>query len=112
MFNLPRAFWVLFVGTLINRVGGFVVPFLALYLTNQRSIPISRAGLIVSLFGAGSFIAQLSGGELADRLGRKPVLLISFIITPIFVIILGIGRHVHGFIQTSCQRGGRGYCPK
>ncbi len=94
MFNLPRAFWVLFVGTLINRVGGFVVPFLALYLTNQRSIPISRAGLIVSLFGAGSFIAQLSGGELADRLGRKPVLLISFLITPIFVIILGIAQNI------------------
>jgi len=94
MFNLPRAFWVLFVGTLINRVGGFVVPFLALYLTNQRSIPISRAGLIVSLFGAGSFIAQLIGGELADRLGRKPVLLISFLITPIFVIILGIAQNI------------------
>jgi len=94
MFSLPRAFWVLFIGTLINRLGGFVIPFLALYLTDQRGIPISQAGLIVSLFGAGSFIAQLGGGELADRFGRKPVLLISFLITPLFVLALGFARDI------------------
>lgn len=94
MFNLPRAFWVLFIGTLINRVGGFVVPFLSLYLSAQRSIPISQAGIIVSLFGAGSFIAQLGGGELTDRFGRKPVLLTSFLITPFFVITLGLVQNI------------------
>jgi MFS family permease len=92
MFNLPRAYWLLFFGTLINRIGGFVVPFLTLYLTNQRGIPIAQAGLVVSLFGAGSFLAQLIGGELTDRFGRKPVLTISFLIAPIFVILLGFVR--------------------
>lgn len=94
MFNLPRAYWLLFFGTLINRIGGFVVPFLALYLTTQRAIPVAQAGLIVSLFGAGSFIAQLGGGELTDRLGRKPVLLTSFLVTPIFVITLGYAQDI------------------
>jgi MFS family permease len=94
MFNLPRAYWLLFIGTLINRIGGFVVPFLTLYLTTQRGIPVSQAGLIVSLFGAGSFIAQISGGEFADRFGRKPVLLTSFLITPIFVIALGLVENI------------------
>jgi len=94
MFNLPRAFWLLFIGTFINRIGGFVIPFLTLYLTSQREIPVSQAGLIVSLFGAGSFIAQLGGGEFSDRLGRKPVLLTSFLIAPIFVVILGLARSI------------------
>jgi MFS family permease len=94
MFNLPRAYWLLFFGTLINRIGGFVVPFLTLYLTNQRSIPISQAGLVVSLFGAGSFLAQLIGGELTDRFGRKPVLATSFLITPVFVILLGFVQNI------------------
>ena len=94
MFNLPRAYWLLFFGTLINRIGGFVVPFLALYLTTQRAIPVAQAGLIVSLFGTGSFIAQLGGGELTDRLGRKPVLLTSFLVTPIFVITLGYAQDI------------------
>jgi MFS family permease len=94
MYNLPRPFWLLFIGTFINRLGGFVVPFLTLYLTAQRGLSIAQAGLIVSLFGAGSFLAQLIGGELTDRLGRRPVLLISFLITPLFVSSLGFARIV------------------
>lgn len=90
--GLPPAYWLIWTGTLINRLGGFVIPFLTLYLTTQRAIPVSRAALMVSLFGAGSFLAQLSGGELTDRLGRRPVMLMSFFITPIFMIILGLAR--------------------
>lgn len=90
--GLPPAYWLIWIGTLINRLGGFVIPFLTLYLTSQRQIPVSQAALMVSLFGAGSFIAQLTGGELTDRLGRRPVMLMSFFITPIFMIALGLAR--------------------
>jgi MFS family permease len=90
--GLPPAYWLIWTGTLINRLGGFVIPFLTLYLTTQRAIPVSQAALMVSLFGAGSFLAQLSGGELTDRLGRRPIMLMSFFITPIFMIILGFAR--------------------
>jgi MFS family permease len=90
--GLPPTYWLIWTGTLVNRLGGFVIPFLTLYLTAQRDIPVSRAALIVSLFGAGSFLAQLSGGELTDRLGRRPVMLMSFFITPIFMVTLGLAR--------------------
>ncbi len=89
---MPPTYWFIWIGTLINRLGGFVIPFLTLYLTAQRAIPVSQAALMVSLFGAGSFIAQLTGGELTDRLGRRPVMLMSFFITPIFMITLGLAR--------------------
>jgi len=92
--GLPSTYWLIWTGTLINRLGGFVIPFLTLYLTAQRQIPISQAALVVSLFGAGSFIAQLTGGELTDRLGRRPVMLLSFFITPIFMIMLGLVRNL------------------
>src|SRR5512134_3587554 len=90
--GLPPPYWLIWTGTLINRLGGFVIPFLTLYLTTQRAIPVSRAALMVSLFGAGSFLAQLSGGELTDRFGRRPVMLMSFFITPIFMVVLGLAR--------------------
>jgi MFS family permease len=90
--GLPPTYWLIWTGTLINRLGGFVIPFLTLYLTTQRAIPVSQAALMVSFFGAGSFLAQLSGGELTDRLGRRPVMLMSFFITPIFMILLGLAR--------------------
>ncbi|HUF00567.1 MAG TPA: MFS transporter [Anaerolineales bacterium] len=90
--GLPPTYWLIWTGTLINRLGGFVIPFLTLYLTAQRAIPVSQAALMVSFFGAGSFIAQLTGGELTDRLGRRPVMLMSFFITPIFMVTLGLAR--------------------
>jgi MFS family permease len=90
--GLPRAYWLLWLGTLINRLGGFVVPFLTLYLTDQRGVSVSQAALMVSLFGIGSFTAALVGGELTDRLGRRPVLLISFLIAPANMVLLGLAR--------------------
>lgn len=90
--GLPRAYWLLWIGTVINRLGGFVSPFLSLYLTSERGISISQAGMMVSLLGAGSFASQLVGGELTDRLGRRPVLLMSLLVTPLITIALGLVR--------------------
>ncbi len=87
--DLPLAYWFLWLGTLINRLGSFVIPFLTLYLTSQRGISVSQAALTVSCYGAGAFVARLVGGELADRLGRRPVLLVSLLITPAVTILLG-----------------------
>jgi MFS family permease len=92
--GLPPAYWLLWAGTLINRLGGFVVPFLTLYLTRQRLIPVSQAALMVSLLGAGSFLSQLVGGELTDRLGRRPMMLVSFLVTPVFMLALGFAHAV------------------
>jgi MFS family permease len=92
--GLPPVYWFLWLGTVINRLGGFVVPFLSLYLTSERGISVSQAGLVVALFGAGSFAAQLAGGELSDRLGRRPVLLMSMFVTPPVIIALGLVRNV------------------
>jgi MFS family permease len=98
--GLPPTYWLIWTGTLINRLGGFVIPFLTLYLTAQREIPVSQAALMVSLFGAGSFLAQLTGGELTDRFGRRPVMLMSFFITPIFMVTLGLAREL--FLISIC----------
>ena len=73
---LPRAAWVLFAGTFINRFGGFVVPFLTLYLTGQ-GYSVTAAGLAVSAYGAGNLFASLVGGHLADRLGRRETIVLS-----------------------------------
>ncbi len=75
---------------MINRLGGFAVPFLMLYLTARLGISPATAALMVSVLGAGSFISQITGGELADRFGRRPVMMLSFFVSPIAMIALGI----------------------
>ena len=92
--DLPASYWFLWLGTVINRLGGFVIPFLSLYLTSERGISVPQAGLVVALFGAGSFAAHLVGGELADRLGRRPVLLLSLLGTPPLMAALGFAQQL------------------
>jgi len=73
---LPRAAWILFFGTFLNKFGSFVVPFLTLYLTS-RGYTVGQAGLAVSAYGLGNLCASLLGGHLADKLGRRKTILLS-----------------------------------
>jgi len=73
---LPRAAWILFAGTFLNKFGGFVVPFLTLYLTG-RGYSIGQAGMAVSAYGIGNLGASLLGGHLADKIGRRQTILLS-----------------------------------
>lgn len=90
--ELPPEFYFLWLGTVINRMGGFAAPFLTLYMTGRLGLPIATGALFVSVLGAGSFIAQLFGGELADRLGRRPVMMLSFFVSPVAMIVVGLVR--------------------
>ena len=73
----PRAYWYVWWGTLVNRLGGFVVPLLTIYLTTVRELDVAEAGGIVSIYGAGNVLASLIGGQLSDRLGRKATMVVS-----------------------------------
>lgn len=64
-------------GLLINRIGGFVVPFLALYLTTQRGLSPTQAGAVVAMFGIGQMGASVAGGLAADRLGRRATMVVG-----------------------------------
>ncbi|MFI8350053.1 MDR family MFS transporter [Streptomyces sp. NPDC085596] len=87
--GLPRAFWWLWASTLVNRLGAFVATFMALYLTLDRGYSASYAGLVAALHGLGGVVSSLGGGVMADRLGRRPTLLIAQLGTAFSVALLG-----------------------
>jgi len=91
-YGLPRGFWYLWLGTLINRLGGFVSTFLAIYLTERRGYAVESAGLVVALYGAGSLCAGPLGGILADRMGRRKTLLIALLGSSAAMVNLGLAR--------------------
>lgn len=66
---LPGPYWVLFSGTLVNRFGHFVMPFLALYLQREGYAAWVTA-VALGAYGAGGLIAGLLGGYCADRWAR------------------------------------------
>lgn len=76
MRSLPRAAWVLFFGTFLNKFGAFVVPFLTLYLT-QQGYSVTDAGIAIGAYGVGGLFASLLGGHLADKMGRRETIALS-----------------------------------
>ncbi|MEW2522215.1 MDR family MFS transporter [Actinacidiphila alni] len=88
--GLPRQFWWLWTSTLVNRLGGFVVTFLALYLTVQRGYSASYAGLVAALYGLGGAAGAVVGGVLADRIGRRPTLLVTQLGAAATTAVLGL----------------------
>ena len=51
--GLPTTFWWLWVGTLVNRAGAFVLPFLAFYLTDELDLTPSFVGLVLGALRPG-----------------------------------------------------------
>ncbi|GAA3981599.1 MFS transporter [Streptomyces sp. NBC_01352] len=91
--GLPREFWWLWTSTLVNRLGAFVATFMALYLTLDRGYSASYAGLVASLHGLGGVVSSLVGGVMADRIGRRPTLLVAQASTAVSVALLGFVHH-------------------
>lgn len=88
---MPRAVWVLAAGSLINRFGSFVMPFLVLYL-RHRGYLVAQAGIALAAYGIGKIVAAPSGGYLADRLGARDATAFSMFLSA--ATMLGLWQSV------------------
>jgi MFS family permease len=94
--GLPRQFWFLWAGTLINRLGAFVVIYLAIYLTARLGFSQSQVGVVIGAYGVGGAIGTMVGGVLTDRWGRRPTLLTAQFGAAALMLTLGFAQ---GFWQ-------------
>ncbi|GMA14683.1 MFS transporter [Deinococcus metallilatus] len=88
----PRNFWLLWVGTLINRIGEFVVPLLGFYLTAQREMSVTQVSVILSALGVGRFFAEGFGGSLSDRYGTGFTMKLALIGGGLMLLLLAQAR--------------------
>lgn len=88
----PPAFWVVWAGTLINRVGEFVVPLLGFYLSAERGLSLGQVGLILSAMGIGRFVSEPLGGALSDRFGTAVTMRLSLAGGGLMLLLLAQAR--------------------
>lgn len=70
--------WYLTIIGFINSAGfSLSLPYVALYLNQDRGIPMTVVGVIILLTGILSAMVQLASGALCDRFGRRPLLIAS-----------------------------------
>src|SRR5215212_8068793 len=95
----PRAFWIYNIIVFIDRLGGFMLyPFFSLYLTHKFDIGMSTVGIIFGIFSVSGMVGSALGGALADRMGRKVVIIFSLILSSLSALGMGFAPSIGIFI--------------
>lgn len=87
--GLSPSLWWLSIVMLINRAGTMVIPFMTLYLTQYLDYSISKAGIIMAVFGIGAVCGGYLGGWLTDRIGFYYVQIVALSGGGVLFMVLG-----------------------
>ncbi len=96
--RFPRPVRLLLVGTLVNKLGTFVRPYLALVLLRDFRMREGPAARLLFAYGAGSLVSIIAGGVLADRLGRRRTLLLSLVGGGTLAVGMGLSPSARFFV--------------
>lgn len=95
----PRAFWTYNIIVFIDRLGGFMLyPFFALYLTQKYDIGMSTVGIIFGIFSVTGMVGSALGGAVADRFGRKSVIICSLLLSSLSALGMGFAPTLGIFV--------------
>lgn len=93
--TLPRQYWLLIAGTFVYATGvEMCYPFQTLYLNQRLGLSMTSIGVIIgaTLFAGLPF--QIVGGAVADRFGRRPVLILAICAGMALYIGLGVAHEL------------------
>ena len=96
--QLPTLVRILCLGSLINRAGSFVMVFLAIYASEQLGQGVQYATACMGVFGLGAMLGSMIGGQLADQIGRRYVMLLSLVGGAGLLLIIGQIRNPWAFM--------------
>ncbi|MCJ7650000.1 MAG: MFS transporter [Candidatus Lokiarchaeota archaeon] len=104
--NYPNPFKVLVLATFIDRFGSFLLfPFFSVYLIEHFNVTIIEVGFLFSIFAGGSIIGSTIGGALADKYGRRSMLLLGLISSGIGSISMGLVDDLYLFFLLAAVLG-------
>jgi len=90
---------ILLSGSLITwGIGeGMFIYFLPIYLQQLGADTMTIAG-VFGLFGLTMMVAHIPAGHLADRIGRKPLLMSAWVMGILAALVMGLARSLPVFI--------------
>ena len=87
-------------------LGTFLLyPFYALYITEHFGVGMTHVGFLFSIFSVGNIVGGMIGGALADKYGRRLMVLIGLVTSGIGSIILGFANDLILFFIISAFLG-------
>ena len=91
---MTRPLLVIFLTIFVNLVGfGIIVPLLPFYAETFGASPLV-VGLLFAVFSLCQLIASPILGDLSDRYGRRPILIVSLIGTVVSFVMLALAHSI------------------
>ncbi len=74
----PHQYWLMILGIFLSMAGGGMVwPFMLIYAGGKLGLPLSAVASLISINAGVGLFASFLAGTLADRIGRKIVMVVS-----------------------------------
>ena len=90
----PKGFWSVWVTVAMDLLGfGIIIPLLPLYADSFGASP-ATIGLLFASYSLAQFALSPLWGKLSDRVGRRPVLLVTIIGSAVGSLVLGLAGSI------------------
>ncbi|GLP66128.1 MFS transporter [Streptomyces sp. TUS-ST3] len=105
LMALPKAFWLLWCGQTVSRLGTLAPAFLVLYLEQNGLVAPGTTPLVVGLFGAGVVLSGLVGGAVADLIGPRRTIVAAQPFTAGMALLFAVADNVVALCALSLITG-------
>ena len=100
--EFPRTFWVVVGTQFIDAIGNTLLfPFFALYVTQKFDVGMTQAGIILATNSVAGIVGSTIGGALADRYGRRGIILFGLVVSALSSLTLGFVNKFYMFYGLS-----------
>lgn len=104
--EFPAKFWVLVAASFVDRVGGTLIfPFFTLYITDRFDVGMTQAGMLLGTFHLTGLAGNVIGGALADRFGRKAIVLFGLTFSALSALSMGFVNRLEVFFVLAMAVG-------
>lgn len=85
----PRQYWLMLTGVVISTAGGSMIwPFLLIYASGKLHLPLSVIATLISINAGTGLFASFLAGSLADKIGRKAIMIFSLALNGVAYFLL------------------------
>jgi len=100
--QFPRTYWVVAGTHFIDVIGNtLLMPFFALYVTQKFGVGMTQAGIILATNSVAGMIGSTIGGAMADRFGRRGIILFGLVVSALSGLTLGFVNKFYMFYSLS-----------
>lgn len=102
----PPQFWLIAFGVLISSTGSSLIwPFQLIYISKILGASITASASLIAISSAIGLLVSLLGGAIADKIGRKPLMLTAQAVHGLAYLLMSAAHSYPGFLLPMALMG-------